>query len=142
MGSRCQTAGLQTGEAGAGWGHLPICFWHHGAARSKLRDDGEESTPGGLGGAAVGRVVAEPDRVGDLGVEVRQVQRGDAAGGAIDQQPGAGLPAPARGRVAGQRVVEAQRAADGEAAVGDVVGVAGGPLLLVAIDGERADLQR
>ena len=114
---------------------------HDGAARSELGDDEKEAAFGRGAGAAVGGVVAEPDGVGDHGVEVWQVQSGDVAGGAVDEEPGSGLPAPALGGFAGQGVVEAQGSADGEGAVGDVVGVAGGPLFLAAVDDQRADLE-
>ena len=113
----------------------------HGAAGSELGDDGEEASAGRGGDAAVGGVVAEPDDIGDGGVEVGKMQRGDVAGGAVDHEPGAGLPDPARSGVGGQSVVEAKGAADGEGAVGDVVDLAGGPLLLAVVDVERADVQ-
>ncbi len=63
------------------------------------------------------------------------------AGGAVDEEPGAGLPDPVGGGVAGEGVVEAEGAADGEAAVGDFVEVAGGPLFLAVVDEEGADLE-
>ena len=105
-----------------------------GAAGSELGDDGEEAALGGGGDSAVGGVVAEPGYVGDGGVEVGEVEGGDVAGGAVDEEPGAGLPDPVGGGVGGESVVEAEGAADGEAAVGDVVGVAGGPFFLAIVD--------
>ncbi len=44
--------------------------------------------------------------------------------------------------VGGKRIVQAQGSADGEAAVGDVVGVAGGPLFLTVVYQERANFER
>jgi hypothetical protein len=113
----------------------------YGTAGSQLGDDGYESSLGGGEGAAVGGVIAVPDGVGDGGVEIREVEGGNAAGGAVDEEPRAGLPTPAGCGVGGQGVVEAKDAADGEAAVGDVVGVAGGPLFLVVVDEEGTDLE-
>jgi hypothetical protein len=113
----------------------------YGATCSKLCDDGEETALDGLGGAAIGRIVAKPNHIGHIGVEVRQMQRCDASCDAVHLQPGSGLPAPAR-RLAGQRVVQPQSATDGEAAVGNVVGIAGGPFFLMAVESERADLER
>ncbi len=110
-------------------------------ARSELGDDGEETAFGGGGDAAVGGIVAEPDDVGDGGVEVGQMQRGDVAGDAVDGEPGAGLPDPVGSGVGGQGVVEAEGAANGEGAVGDVVDLAGGPFLLAVVDEERADFE-
>jgi hypothetical protein len=133
--------GLADGRYGSGLRPLAYLLLDDGAARAKLGDDGEEAAFGGCRGAAVGGVVAEPDGVGDLGVEVGQVQCSDAAGGAIDEQPGAGLPAPARARFAGKLVIQAHRTANRKAAVGDVVSVARGPLFLPAIDGKGAHLQ-
>ena len=67
------------------------------------------------------------------------------AGDAVHQQPRSALPHPATGRrgglVAGQSVVETDDAAHGEAAVGHVVRVAGGPLLDDPIEKEGADLE-
>ena len=112
-----------------------------GTPRAELGDDGEEAAFGCGGDAAVGGVVAEPDYVGDGGVEVGQMERGDVAGDAVDGEPGAGLPDPVRRGVGGQGVVEAKGAADGEGAVGDVVNLAGGPLFLAVVDEERADFE-
>src|SRR5258705_12566409 len=69
------------------------------------------------------------------------MQRGDVAGDAIDGDPGAGLPGPVRGDVRGQGVVDAERAADGEGAVGNVVDFAGGPFFLAVVDEEGADFE-
>jgi hypothetical protein len=113
----------------------------YGAARTKLGDDGEETAFGCGGDAAVGGVVAEPDYVGDGGIEVGQMQRGDVAGDAVDGEPGAGLPDPVGNGVGGQGVVEAEGAANGEGAVGNVVNLAGGPLLLAVVDEEGADFK-
>jgi hypothetical protein len=115
-------------------------FLDDGFAGAELGDDGDEATFGGGGDAAVGGVVAEPDDVGDLGVEVGEVEGGDVAGGAVDHEPGAGLPGPA-GRFGGERVVDVEGAADDEGAVGDIVDVAEGPLFLVAVDEERANVE-
>ena len=65
----------------------------------------------------------------------------DVAGDAVDEEPGAWLPAPAGLVLGGEGVVEAQGAADGEAAVGDVVGVAEGPLALAVVYEQGADLE-
>ena len=62
-----------------------------------MGDDGEESSLGRVGGAAVGGVVAEPDGVGDYGIEVGEVEGRDVAGDAVDRDPGAGLPDPVLG---------------------------------------------
>ena len=70
------------------------------------------------------------------------MQRGDVAGDAVDGEPGAGLPDPVGGGVGGEGVVEPEGAADGEGAVGDVVDLAGGPLLLAVVDEQGADLER
>jgi len=60
---------------------------------------------------------------------------------AIDRKPGARLPNPVRCGVSGQGVVEAEGAADGEGAVGDVVDFAGRPFLLAVVDEEGADFE-
>lgn len=114
----------------------------HGAASSKLGDNGEEASASRGGDAAVGSIVAKPDGIGDFGIEVGKVQGGDVSGGAIDPEPGAGLPDPARRGVGGESIVEAQGTTDGEGAVGDVMNLAGGPLFLAVVDIERADAQR
>ena len=113
----------------------------YGSAGSQLGDDSEETSLGGVRGSAVGGVVAEPDGVGYRGIEVGQVKGGYVSGGAVDEQPGAGLPDPVRSRIGWQPVVDVQGAADGEGAIGDVVGFAHGPLLLAVVDEERTDLQ-
>jgi hypothetical protein len=69
------------------------------------------------------------------------MQSGDTAGGAVDEQPRPGLPDPVRSGIAGQCVVQTQRAAHGEAAIGHVVGLAGGPLLLPPVHEQRPYLQ-
>jgi len=114
---------------------------NYGATCSELGDYGDETAFGGGGDSAVGGVVAEPDGIGDGGVEVGQVECGDVTGDAVDEEPGTGLPDPVGDGVGGERVVEAEGAADGEAAVSDVVGVAGGPLFLMVVDEERADFE-
>ena len=63
------------------------------------------------------------------------------AGGAVDEQPGSGLPDPVRSGVRREGVIETEGAADGEAAIRDVVKIAGGPLFLAVVDQEGADLQ-
>ena len=68
------------------------------------------------------------------------MQGEDVAGDAVDEQPGAGLPGPARG-FGGKGVVDAEGAADDEGAVGDVVDVAYSPLFLGAVDDEGADAE-
>src|SRR5262249_53487369 len=55
--------------------------------------------------------------------------------------PGPALPDPVLGLVAGKGVVEAECAADDEAAVGDVVRLAGGPLFDLVIDDERTNVK-
>jgi len=134
-------SGLADRNEVVGLGPRADLLLDHGAACAELRHDGEETALGCGGDAAVGGVVAEPDHVGDSGVEVRQMQRGDVAGDAIDGQPGAGLPDPVRNGVGWQCVVEAKGAANGEGAVGDVVNLAGSPLFLVVVDEERADFE-
>src|ERR1700733_14102680 len=62
--------GLADGRGRRGLGPLADLLLHDGAARSELRDDGEEAALDGGGGPAVGSVVAEPDGVGDIRVEV------------------------------------------------------------------------
>ncbi len=111
-----------------------------GLARTELGDDGDDAAFGVGGDAAVGGVVAEPDDIGDEGVEVWEVKGGDVAADAVDHEPGAGLPGPADG-FGGERVVDAEGAADDEGAVGDVVDFAEGPLTLYAVDDERADAE-
>jgi len=69
------------------------------------------------------------------------MEGGDVAGGTIDDDPGGGLPDPALAGVIGKAVVDVEGAADGEGAVGDVVELANGPLLLFAVDEERADFE-
>jgi hypothetical protein len=111
-----------------------------GLAGAELGDDGDEAAFGGGGNAAVGPVVAEPDDGRDLGIVVGEVEGGDVGGDAVDEEPGAGLPGPAR-RFGGEGVVDAEGAADDEGAVGDVVDFAYGPLFLGAVDEERADAE-
>ena len=133
--------GLADGDEVVGLGPGADLLQDDGAARAELGDDGEEAAFGGCGDAAVGGIVAEPDDVGDGGVEVGQMQRGDVAGDAVDGEPGAGLPDPVRSGVGGQGVVEAEGAANGEGAVGDVVDFAGGPFFLAVVDEEGADFE-
>jgi hypothetical protein len=120
------------------WANL---FLDDSATRSKLGDDGEEAAFGCGGDAAVGGVIAEPDDIGDGGIEVGQMERGDVAGDAVDGEPRAGLPDPVGAGIGGESVVEAQDAADGEGAVGDVVDLAGSPLFLSVVDEEWADFE-
>ena len=105
-----------------------------------MGDDGDDSAFGGGGDATVGGVVAEPDDVGDEGVEVGEVEGGDVAADSVDHEPGAGLPGPANG-LGGEGVVDAEGAADDEGAVGDVVDFAEGPLFLDAVDDEGTDVE-
>lgn len=133
--------GLADGDEVVRLGPAADGFLDYGFACSELGDDDVEAAAafdGGVG-AAVGGVVAEPDGVGDDGVEVGKMERGDVAGDAVDGDPGAGLPDPVRSGVGGEGVVDAEGAADGEGAVGDVVGFAGGPFFLAVVDEERAD---
>jgi len=69
------------------------------------------------------------------------MQRGDVAGEAVDREPGAGLPDPMGNGVGGQGVVEAEGAANGEGAVGDVVDFASGPFFLAVVHEEGADFE-
>jgi len=102
---------------------------YDGFMSAELGDDGDEAAVSGGGGdAAVGGVVAEPDDLGDGGVECGEMEGGDVAGGAVDHEPRAGLPGPAWG-LGGEGVVDSEGAADDEGAVGDVVDLAYGPLL-------------
>ena len=131
------------GADGPGWGGLRPGrddFLDDGFVGAEFGDDGDDSTFGGGGDAAIGGVVAEPDDVGDVGVVVCEVERGDVACDAVDHEPGGGLPGPARG-LGGKRVVDVEGAADDEGAVGDVVDFADGPLLLNAVDIEAADVE-
>jgi hypothetical protein len=70
------------------------------------------------------------------------------AGYAIHEQPWAPLPNPVAllvggaWLIAGQGVVETDYAADDEAAVGYIVGVAGGPLFDHAVEQKGADFER
>ncbi len=153
-GERCAAGGLEGGAHGGplpGWsgaGGVLRCGWRPGSedslddglARAELGDDGDEAAFGSGEDAAVGGVIAEPGDIGDLGVVVGEVECGDVAGGAVDHEPGAGLPGPAWGFV-GQGVVDAEGAADDEGAVGDVVDLAEGPLFLSAVDVEGADAE-
>jgi hypothetical protein len=107
-----EVVGLGPGADGA----LDYC-----AARSELGHYGDETAFGGGGDSAVGGVIAEPDGIGDGGVEVGEVERGDVSGGAVDEEPRAGLPDPVGDGVGGESVVEAKGPADSKAAVGDVV---------------------
>src|SRR6266702_3166775 len=75
--------GLADRDEVVGLGPLADLPLDYGVAGSQLRDDGEEASLGGVGGSAVGGIVAEPDGVRDDGVEVPQVQRGDVAGDAV-----------------------------------------------------------
>ena len=63
------------------------------------------------------------------------------AGAAIDHDPGSALPDPVLGFVAGKGVIEAECAADDEAAIGDVMRFPGGPLFDLVIDDEGADVE-
>ena len=81
-------------------------FVDDGFAGAELGDDGDDSAFGGGGDAAVGCVVAEPNDVGDEGIEVGEVEGGDVAADAVDHEPGAGLPGPANG-LGGEGVVNA-----------------------------------
>jgi hypothetical protein len=114
---------------------------HDSATAAELGDDGEEASLGGVGGAAVGGVVAEPDGVGDYGVEVGEMESRNVTGDAVDGDPGAGLPEPVLGCFCRERVVDVEGPADGEGAVGDVVEFAHGPLFLAVVDEERPDFE-
>jgi hypothetical protein len=133
--------GLADGNEVVGLGPGAEGTLDYGAAGSKLRYYGDEAAFGGGGDSTVGGVVPEPDGVGYGGIEVGQVEGGDVAGGTVDEQPGAGLPDPVRSGVRREGVVETEGAADGEAAIRDVVELAGGPLFLAVVDDEGADLQ-
>src|ERR1700761_4930972 len=111
-----------------------------GTAGANLGDDGIELVAAGVE-AAVGGVVAKPDDLRDGRIVVWQLHGGDVAVAAIDHDPGAALPDPVLGLFTGERVVEAQRPADHEAAVSDVVDFARGPFFDFVIDYERADVE-
>jgi hypothetical protein len=128
------------GPGGRGLGPGRDDFLDHGFVGAELGDDGDDSALAGRGDAAVGAVVAEPDDFGDFGVVVGEVEGGDVAGDAVDHEPGGGLPGPARG-FGGERIVDVEGAADDEGPVGDVVDFADGPLFLVAVDEEAADVE-
>ncbi len=68
------------------------------------------------------------------------MEGGDMAGGAVDHEPGAGLPGPAGG-LGGEGIVDAEGPADDEGAVGDIVDFAEGPLFLCTVDDEGADAE-
>ena len=128
------------GADGPGWGGLGPGgddFLDDGFAGAEFGDDGDDSTFGGCGDAAIGGVVAEPDYVGDIGVVVGEVKGGDVAGDAVDHEPGCGLPSPAWS-FGGQGVIDVEGAADDEGPVRDVVDIADGPLFLNAVDIEGA----
>jgi hypothetical protein len=91
------------------------------------------------GEPTIGSVVTEPDDGGNTGVVIGEVQGRDASLDAIYQKPGAALPNPMFDLVARKRVVEAQGAANNEAAVCDRVRFAVRPFLDFAIDQKRAN---
>ncbi len=74
MGMRCQMAGsadwVRWGGLVDGLGPRGEELLNDGFAGAELGYDGDDSAFGGGGDAAVGCVVAEPDGVGDEGVEV------------------------------------------------------------------------
>ncbi len=74
------------------------------------------------------------------GSKSAEVEGGDVAADAVDHEPGAGLPGPANG-LGGERIVNAEGAANNEGSVGDVVDFAEGPLFLEAVDDEGADAE-
>ena len=141
---------LPDGESADGILRSRICGGGRGPGREEFLDDGFVCTDLGNDGddasfdcggdAAVGRVVAKPDDVGDERIEVGEVECGDVAADAVDHEPGARLPRPAD-RLGWERVVDAEGAADDEGSVGDVMNFAHGPLLLQAIDEETADVE-
>lgn len=140
-GEALPAGGLADGDEVVWLGPVADLLLNDGTVGSKLGDDGVEAAFGGGGGAAVGGVVAEPDGIGDGGVEVGEVEGGDVSGDAVDEEPGAGLPDPVCGGVGGQGIVEAEGAANGEGAIGDFVEVAGGPFLLMFVDEQGADFE-
>ena len=94
-----------------------------------------------FGDAAVGGVIAVPAYGRVEGVELGEIDGGDAGGGAVDQEPAAALPLPVRrlGGLLGKAVVDAENAPDYEEAVGNFVSWAQGEFLDVGVDQERSN---
>ena len=115
-------------------------FLDDGFACAELANNGDDAPFSGGSDAAIGCVVAEPDDVGDDGVEVGEMDGSNVAADAVDHEPRAGLPSPANG-FGGKRVVDAEGAADNEGAVRDVVNFSDCPLLLYVVDVEWADAE-
>jgi hypothetical protein len=79
----------------------------------------------------------------DTGIVVGQLECGDVACLAVDQEPGATLPYPVLlGFFARQLIVEPKDPAHDEAAIRDIVGVPSGPFLDCTVKDQRPDLQR
>jgi hypothetical protein len=149
--------GAGGGEADAEGGALPggsatgrmgwtlRCRWSRGpgadflcqdrSAAADLRDHGVELVAARIESAVSG-IVPKPDDLGDGGIVVGQLHGGNVAVGAVDHDPGTALPDPVFGFVAGEGVIEAQGPAYDEAAVGDVVDLAGGPFLDLVVNDE------
>ncbi len=71
--------------------------------------------------------------MGDGGIVVGQAKSNDMASVAVNKNPRAALPDPVLAVVSGEGVIDAQGATHGEAAIGDVVLLAGGPVLQFAV---------
>src|SRR5271157_1815517 len=117
----------------------------HWLAAGDLSDHGVQVAAGRVE-SAVGGVVAEPGDLGDGGVVVGESQGGHFAAHAVDEQPGAALPDPARCPcvatcIRGEGVIQPDGAADNKASISDVVSVAGGPLLHLAVDDEGSNAE-
>jgi hypothetical protein len=84
--------------------------------------DGRRHAVAVVGDATAGGIVAVPAHVGVVRVEVGQLEFGDAARVAVDQQPGSALPQPARRRSGRHRVGHPACPAHHEYPVGDLVG--------------------
>src|ERR1700761_9110604 len=106
-----------------------------GSAAADLSDHGIELMTARIE-SAVGGIVPKPDNLGDGGIVVGQLHGCDVAVGAVNHDPRAALPDPVFGFVTREGVVEAQGPAYDKAAIGDVVYLAGGPLLDLVIHDE------
>src|SRR5208283_982599 len=121
-------------------------FFQDRLATSHLGDDRVELLAV-FGDAAVSDVVAIPARGRIEGIELRQVELGNASGDAVNQQPTAALPLPARGvgagigRLSGQRIVHPKRAPHHKQAIRQLVWSPGSVFLESRIHKQRTYFQ-
>ena len=122
MGVRSQSGGGHSESGSSARGGFAYFFFQDGLAASYLGHYRVEFLAV-FGDAAVGDVVAIPARRRIEGIELGQVELGDSSGEAVDQQPAAALPLPARGAgiLGGQRIVHAKSAPDHKQAVGQLM---------------------